>query len=318
MIDTNTPDLARYAVDSLWLDRKPAARTMLVVYAHPDDESFGNAGTIIRYSAAGVKVHYACATRGECGTVAPALLSPYRERGLDQDQSIAALRSDELACAARALNLAAVHYLGYRDSGMAGAPDNQHPAALVTAPAERVAGQLVALIRALRPQVVVTFGPYGGYGHPDHIAIHHATHDAFAAASDPARYPDQLADGLRPWSPSKLYYSTFGVRMFKASIPIMRLFGRDPRRFGENGDIDLLRAVTEATPITTVIDSAAFLAQKLTAWECHHSQLGGMSQLRRIPTPLRRLFVGAESFTRVVPPWDARKREHDLFADIEP
>jgi LmbE family N-acetylglucosaminyl deacetylase len=317
MTDTYTPDLSPYTVDSLWLERKPAARTLLVVYAHPDDESFGNAGTIARYSAAGVVVHYACATRGECGSVDPALLAPYHDRGLGQDESIATLRTAELACAAHELGLAGVHFLGYRDSGMPGAPDNRHPAALAQAPTERVAGQVAALIRALRPQVILTFGPYGGYGHPDHIAIHHATFAAFANAGDPSCYPEQIAAGLPPWSPRKLYYSTFGVRLLKASIPLMRLLRRDPRRFGENGDVDLQRAAAEATPITTAIDGSAFLEQKLRAWQCHHSQLGGMGQIQRLPAPLRRLFVGTEHFTRVVPAWDsARKRERDLFAGI--
>ena len=99
-----------------------------------------------RYVGQGVAVHYACATRGECGTVAPAMLDGYAD--------VAALRTAEQECAARALGLAAVHFLGHRDSGMTGTPDNDHPAALVQAPLERVAGQLTALIRALRPQVV--------------------------------------------------------------------------------------------------------------------------------------------------------------------
>src|SRR5215510_8530814 len=124
MIQTpQPPDLAQHAIESLWFNDRPAARRLLVVYAHPDDESFGNAGTIVRYSAAGAAVHYACATRGECGTVDPALLDGYAD--------IAALRTAELTCAARALGLAAVHFLGYRDSGMAGTPDNEHPSALV-------------------------------------------------------------------------------------------------------------------------------------------------------------------------------------------
>jgi mycothiol S-conjugate amidase len=305
----NLSDLAAYAIESLWLNSAPAARTLLVVYAHPDDESFGNAGTIAHYTAAGVAVHYACATRGECGTVEPSLLDGYEDT--------AALRTAELACAARTLNLAAVHFLGYRDSGMPGSPDNQHPASLVQAPQERVIGQVVALIRALRPQVVLTFGPYGGYGHPDHIAIHQATLAAFGAAGSPARYPDQLAAGLAPYAPAKLYYSTFGGRLIKAGVALMRLFGQDPRRSGENGDVDLARAAAEVTPITTSIDSSAYMPQKLRAWECHRSQLGGMRQVQRMPAPLRRMFVGAEHFTRVAPPWPARRaRERDLFDGI--
>src|SRR5262245_41936545 len=105
-----------------------------MVYAHPDDETFGHGGTIARYASAGVAVHYACATRGEVGGVAPELLEGYTD--------VAALRTAELECAARTLGMAAVHFLGYRDSGMAGSPDNQHPAALVQAPVERVAGQV--------------------------------------------------------------------------------------------------------------------------------------------------------------------------------
>src|SRR5436190_24344977 len=116
---SDKPDLVTYGIESHWLRDGPTRRTLLVVYAHPDDESFGNAGTIARYSAAGVAVHYACATRGECGSVAPELLQGHADIG--------ALRTAELTCAAQALGLAAVHFLGYRDSGMAGMPDNRHP-----------------------------------------------------------------------------------------------------------------------------------------------------------------------------------------------
>ena len=134
-----TRDLSSYDIDSLWLDPMPRDRTILIAYPHPDDESFSNAGTILRYTARGVAVHYACATRGECGTVDPELLAGYPD--------IAALRTAELACAARALGLAAVHFLGYRDSGMPGADDNEHPAALVKAPLEQVAGSGWAVVK---------------------------------------------------------------------------------------------------------------------------------------------------------------------------
>lgn len=302
-------DLSAYAVDSRWLRTDPASHTILIVYAHPDDESFANAGTILRYSSAGVAVHYACATRGECGSVDPALLAGHADIG--------ALREQELLCAAQVLGLSGVHFLGYRDSGMAGAPENQHPAALAQAPLERVAGQVVALMRVLRPQVVITFNPYGGYGHPDHIAIHHATHAAFAAASDPTRYPEHIAAGLTPWTPNKLYYSTFGGRMIKISVAMMRLLGRDPRRYGQNGDIDLARVIAEITPLTTTIGSGAYLERKERAWACHRSQLGGMTMVRRMPAILRRLWMSTEHFTRIEPPWNGRRRERDLLAGIE-
>ncbi len=205
---TSGLDFAPYGIDTLWLDRAPRPRTILIAYPHPDDESFGNGGMIARYTAQGVAVHYACATRGECGTVDAPMLEGYAD--------IAELRTAEQTCAAKALNLAAVHFLGYRDSGMPGTPDNLHPNAFMRVPLERVTGQLVALIRALRPQVVLTFNSYGGYGHPDHIHIHHATHAAFVAAGDPARYPEQIAAGLAPWQPSKLR----AVQWPPAALPI--------------------------------------------------------------------------------------------------
>jgi mycothiol S-conjugate amidase len=301
--------LASYGIDTHWLDQAPRERTLLVVYAHPDDESFGNAGTIARYSGAGVAVHYACATRGECGSVTAEVLAGYA--------NIAELRTAELACAAQALGLAAVHYLGYRDSGMPGTADNQHPDALVQAPQDRVTGQIVALIRALRPQVLLTFDPYGGYGHPDHIAIHHAASAAFAAAGDPARYPDQLGAGLTPWSPLKLYYPTFSTRLLRINIALMRLMRRDPRRFGENNDIDLVQIIEHTLPATTTINSSAYLLQKERAWNCHRSQIGGMSWLTRLPAVVRRRINATEQFSRIAPPWTGeRAHERDLFAGV--
>ncbi len=303
------PDLSAYGIESHWLTQRPAERRLLIVYAHPDDESFGNAGTIARYTSEGVAVHYACATRGECGTVDPAHLEGYPD--------IASLRTAELDCAASVLGMASVHFLGHLDSGMPGAPENEHPCALEQAPLEQVAGQITALIRALRPQVVLTFPPYGGYGHPDHIKIHHAAMAAFAAAGDGVCFPEQTAAGLAPWSPAKLYYSTLGTAWLRAGITLFRVMRRDPRRFGQNRDVDLLRVLEEATPVTTSIDTRAFGEQKQRAWRCHHSQLGGMERWLRLPAVVRRVLESDERFTRVSPPWDGhRPPERDLFAGL--
>lgn len=304
------PDLSAFAIDSLWLKPVQATRSLLIVFAHPDDESFGNAGTILRYSNDGAAVHYACATRGECGSVDPGLLNGHKD--------IAALRTAELTCAAHELGLTSVHFLGHRDSGMAGSPDNAHPQSLVQAPLEQVAGQIAVLIRTIRPQVIITFGPYGGYGHPDHIKVHQATLLAISAASDPLLYPEQAAAGIAPWLTPKLYFSTFNTRMLRLGVMLMRLLRRNPERAGSNGDIDLVRALNEAGTVTTSIDSSAHLAQKERAWMCHRSQVGGMSAIRMFPTPLRKRFMGSEHFTRVRPPFrPGQPRERDLFAGID-
>ena len=304
------PELQPLAIESHWLQPTTTARRwrLLVVYPHPDDETFSSGGTIARYSAAGVAVHYACATRGECGTIEPRL------RG---EESVAALRTAELLCAAEPLGLTAIHFLDYRDSGMPGAPGGWHPDAFINAPLDRVTGQLVALIRATRPQVVVTFGPYGGYGHPDHIRVHETARAAFEAAGDPGRWPEHGMLGLTPWTVDKLYYATFDPRPVRLAVTLLRLFRRDPRRFGENNDVNLLAAATQITPVTCTIDVGPWLALKDRAFWCHRSQLGSLARLQRLPRWLRRPFVATESYTRVVPSVaPGEPRERDLFTNL--
>jgi LmbE family N-acetylglucosaminyl deacetylase len=296
-------------IDSLWLNQPSnSQRTILYSYAHPDDESFGNAGSISRYADEGVAVHYACATRGECGTVDPALLEGYDD--------IAALRTSELHNAARIMKMSGVHLLGYRDSGMQGSPDNQHPNALVQAPLDQVAAQVTAIIRKLKPQVVVTFSPYGGYGHPDHIFMHHATMRAFHAANDPNSYPEQLAAGLSLWQPQRLFYSTMGTGLLRAALWGMRLSGKNPRKMGVNQDIDFVRVVEEATPIHTSVRTGKYYDQNREACRAHRSQYsGGMSILDRIPKPVRQM-LSREHFTQVVPDPSSARIHDDLFAGL--
>jgi LmbE family N-acetylglucosaminyl deacetylase len=170
-------------------------------------------GTLARYASEGVAVHLVCATRGEVGMVDPQLL-----QGFD---SVAELRENELRCAAGNLGLAGVHFLDYRDSGMPGSPDNQHPQALAAQPVAQVAAKIIPFMRKLRPQVVVTFDPIGGYKHPDHIAIHKATVLAFQQASDPA-----IDDGQPPYQPAKLYYHVMSKRMLGLYVTFARLIVR--------------------------------------------------------------------------------------------
>ncbi len=301
--------LTPYALRLTPYDSPPAPR-LLVILAHPDDESFGMGSTLTRYAAEGVEVHYVCATRGECGEVDPALLIGY--------DSIGALREAELANAARELGLAAVHQLGYRDSGMTGAATNAHSQAFIQAPLAQVARQLVAVIRTVRPQVVVTFNPYGGYGHPDHIHIHRATLAAFGAAGDPQQYPELAADGLAAWEPDKLYFAVFSAAALRWVVRGMRAFGRDPRRFGTNGDVDLVAAIDRAGRITTRLDNRAYAPHKERASACHRSQIGGIAPLQRLPQRLRHYLLGIEAFTRIVPPLrpGTLPLEDDLFAGI--
>ena len=277
-------------------------RTLLAILAHPDDESFGMGGTLALYASRGVDVHLVCATRGEVGDVAPELLE-----GFD---SIAALRESELRCAAGILGLAGIHFLDYRDSGMPGSPDNSHPMALAFQPLEEVAANVVCYIRELKPQVVLTFDPIGGYRHPDHIAIQRATALAFERAADPGFAPQSGP----PWLPQRLYFHKMPNGLLKFAVKVLPLVGRDPHKFGSNGDIDLVPIAEASFPTHARVDIRSVLEKKEKAGACHVSQGGGRMG-GGVVSLLMRMFSGSETFMRAYPPVEkGEKVAHDLFA----
>ncbi len=277
-----------------------SARTLLAVFAHPDDESFGTGGTLALYASRGVAVHVLCATRGDVGSVPEGMLKGHA--------SIADLREAELRCASIHLGLAGLHFLGYRDSGMSGSPDNDHPQSLVRAPLEKVASDVTLWIRRLRPQVVITFDPVGGYHHPDHIAIHHATVRAFADAAD----PKVQADGLPPFKAEKLYFSTFPRRSLRLLLPILRLLGRGTR-FGKNRDIDLAQIAGEDFPVHAHINIRPVAARKRLASACHASQ---QMPIRGFTRFWMWMSEGGETFMRGYPAAPPRLHERDLFEGV--
>jgi N-acetyl-1-D-myo-inositol-2-amino-2-deoxy-alpha-D-glucopyranoside deacetylase len=284
-------------------------KTLIFFGAHPDDETFGIGSTLAQYAAAGVKVYYVCSTRGEGGTVNPEYMQGYA--------TIGDLRSAEMKCAARVLGLADVIYLGYRDSGMPGLPDNKHPQALAMAPIEKVARRMVKIIRQLKPDIVITHDPGAGYGHPDHIATHNATVAAFYAASNPTKYPE-AGPAFRP---SKLY---FGVRprgSWKLMVKLMPLFGQDPHHMGRNKDVDLTKMMDTEYPVHAVIRLSKQAIQiRSKAAACHASQGGGRPPragqgpfwLFRLMDRFRRQ---RDYFMRAYPP-PTRHREKDLFEGV--
>jgi LmbE family N-acetylglucosaminyl deacetylase len=282
-------------------------KTLVLTGAHPDDESFGVGGTLAQYAASGYKVYYVCGTRGEVGEVAPEFMKGYA--------SIAELRTYELECAAKALGLTDLIYLNYRDSGMAGTPDNKHPQALAAAPTEQVAGRIVKILRELKPEVVITSDPNGGYGHPDHIAIHKATVLAFEAAGDPQKYP---AAGP-PFQPQKLYYHVFPHRLFKIMVKMWQLLGRDVHHMGRNKDIDFAAFVEPDFPVHAVIriNKRSNLARD-KASACHASQIGPGGGPRRMGLLglINRIIGPRDSYMRVEPPVTGHLHENDLFKGV--
>ena len=281
---------------------EPSQHVLLAVLAHPDDESFGMGGTLALYAQRGAAVHLVCATRGEAGEVDEVYLQGYL--------SISDLREMELRCAACFLQLSGVRFLDYRDSGMAGDPENSHPRALVNAPIEEVSGRIVQHIRDLRPQVVITHDPIGGYRHPDHIAIHQATVRAFFAAGDPKVYPGDQP----PYQPRKLYFHSIPKGFVRWMTRIMPLLGKDPRRFGRNEDIDLLSIAEVHSPTHAVIDYRSASAERIKASACHASQ--GGARMHTGITGLWQRLSASDRFTRAYPPPLTGHIERDLFEGI--
>ncbi|MDX1993747.1 MAG: PIG-L family deacetylase [bacterium] len=282
-------------------------RRLLIAFAHPDDESFGLGALIAKYVKAGVDVYYICATNGDVGTVSPELLEGY--------ESIRALRLAELDCASEILGFKQVFKFGYKDSGMMGSTENSDPDCLWctwnTTPAD-VTRRVVEVIREVRPQVVITFNKYGGYGHPDHIAIQRATTEAFTLAGDAA----YQTDGQQPFQPQKLYYNNIPTLMLRIGIALMRLRGKDPRKLGRNQDIDLLKILENVEPSHTRVDVSAYLDDWDRASACHVSQGGGRAGF--FPRWLRKRMGIRQGFTRVSPaPGHNRVDEYDLFAHVQ-
>ena len=284
----------------------PHRLTLLGAYAHPDDEQ-GVSGLMHKYARAGVDVTLVCATRGEAGEIAP---------GVDATpETLGRVREDELRCAAEKIGIHNVYFFDYRDSGMMGTPANQAPHCLWQANLFEVAGKLVRIIRRHQPQVMLTFDPNGGYGHPDHIQIHRAALMAYFVAGDPRAYPEQIEkEDLQPWTVSKLYWGAFPRSRFEKYAELAKQASIDlsvPMK-------ELLKRAIPDEAVTTKIDVADFVDLKLSALYCHASQQNPNSIWSRIPQEIRREGLKIEALIRaesrvLVPPG----LETDLFTGIE-
>jgi LmbE family N-acetylglucosaminyl deacetylase len=181
--------------------------------------------------------------------------------------------------------------------------------------ADAVTRRVVEVIREIKPQAIITFNKYGGYGHPDHIAIQRATSEAFKLAGD----ADYLTDGQQPYTPQKLYYSSFPRWLLTLRLNILKLQGHDVRHMGRNKDIDYQMVMDNVEPVHTLVDIADYLTDWDEASACHVSQGGGSMRgfFGRIPMWLRRIIAGKQGLTRVYPqPGYGRIDERDLFENV--
>ncbi len=278
--------------------------TLLGIFAHPDDESFGPGGTLARYAREGAAVDVIIATDGIAGSVTDRWTAAHHD-------TLAQARSAELANAAVALEVRSIWSLPYRDSGMLGTPDNEHPDALIQQPIEDSVAEILAYVQRLQPDVIVTHDPFGGYGHPDHIRVCEATAAAFHLARGQAG-----RNGAAWPGPQKLYYTAFDKNWLRWMVRVLPLFGQDPTAVGRNKDINLLEISRWETPINATVDVSSYLNVKHAASVAHASQYdGGAFFMRALPSSVRNRLMANERFTRAFPAPNGTM-ERDLFAGV--
>ena len=278
-----------------------STKRLLGAFAHPDDEGIVS-GALLQYSTSGVETGLVCATRGEVGEIAdPALATP---------ENLGQVREGEMRAAAEVLGVHNLWFLDYRDSGMAGTPENTDSRAFAQASAAEVVGKLVKIMRQFRPQVIVTFDESGAYGHPDHIAIYRYTTSAFHAAADAVQYPD-----LGPaHSVSKLYYSSFPRSALRAIGEWMStqnyegsFSGLDPEKLGIPDE-----------QISVWLNVEPWREQKDRSRSMHRTQLDPNNLMAKIPEEIQRNWRSHERYqlaaSRVGPDVPG---ENDLFARIQ-
>jgi N-acetyl-1-D-myo-inositol-2-amino-2-deoxy-alpha-D-glucopyranoside deacetylase len=241
---------------------------MLLVHAHPDDETIGTGATMAKYAADGAHVCLVTCTLGEEGEiVVPHLV----HLAADKEDTLGTHRIGELAEAMRALGVTDHRFLGgpgrWRDSGMMGEPTNDNPVCFWQADLDEAVGELVRVIREVRPQVVITYDENGGYGHPDHIQAHRVALAAFDAAGDPGRYPD----AGEPWTPAKLYYTSFPKSFLRLGYEALKEMGEEAP-FGVTSPEDLPFGDPDEI-VTTEIDARDHLDAKMAAMRAHATQI---------------------------------------------
>lgn len=258
---------------------------LMAIFAHPDDEG-AVAGTLARYADWGVEVQLVCATRGEVGEISdPSLATP---------ETLGQVRQAELIVAADHIGIDRIGFLDYRDSGMSGTPENDDPRAFVQANENEAIGRMVEFIRAWRPDAVITFEPFGWYGHPDHVACHALATAAFHAAGDGNAYPDLGS----PWAPDALYYAVVPVSQFEALFEAADALGIDVSGF-EQMPVEALRKTEQQ--VTHLLDVRAYVNRRRASMEAHRTQFGPDNLFRRLPSDMFKSLAGREHFIQVVP-----------------
>jgi N-acetyl-1-D-myo-inositol-2-amino-2-deoxy-alpha-D-glucopyranoside deacetylase len=309
-----------------------ADRRLLLVHAHPDDESIGTGATMARYAAEGAQVTLITCTLGELGEIIPPGLA---NLAADADDQLGGYRIGELAAACAALGVTDHRFLGgpgrWRDSGMIGTTENEDPRCFWRADVDEAALDLAAVIREVRPQVMVTYDDDGFYGHPDHIQAHRVAWRAYQLAADPAL---TLASGLAPWPVAKFYASTTPHSALTEEMAELRAARARDADGGHSGlprhwilpesEAELVYGVPDEQ-VTTEIDGTGYLDAKLAAMRAHATQITVSGPYFALSNNIAQLASGLEHY-ELLSPAPARAaaaadgcpapREKDLFAGL--
>jgi N-acetyl-1-D-myo-inositol-2-amino-2-deoxy-alpha-D-glucopyranoside deacetylase len=283
-------------------------RRLLLVHAHPDDESIATGATMAHYVAAGAHVTLVICTLGEEGEIHVPALAQLEAAQADQ---LGGYRIGELRAACAALGVTDYRYLGgagrYRDSGMMGTPANDHPRCFWRADVDEAAAHLLAVIDEVRPQVVVTYDDNGFYGHPDHIQAHRVAMRAVEMAANAG------------YGPAKVYFTATPISVMEAGMAAFADSSDNP--FGEVTSAADLPFGTPDDQIAACVDGQDQASRKVSALRAHATQIPDTSWLFTIATNFGTAFMGLEHFTLA-----AGKKgdgdgphgwESDLFAGLD-
>ncbi|HUW77620.1 MAG TPA: N-acetyl-1-D-myo-inositol-2-amino-2-deoxy-alpha-D-glucopyranoside deacetylase [Candidatus Nanopelagicaceae bacterium] len=285
---------------------------LLLVHAHPDDESINNGATMAKYVSAGVGVTLVTCTRGEEGEV---LVSDLTHLASDKEDGLGEHRVVELAAAMKELGVSDHRFLGepdrrWRDSGMMGTPPNENPSCFWRANVEEAAAELVKVILEIEPQVLITYDEFGGYGHPDHIQAHRVA----MRAAEIAEVPD--SEG-RSWAISKIYWNTMPRSVIAAGMAAMKEAGMD---FFGTDNIDDIPFAKPDELVTAVVDANGFVDRKMAALAAHETQITMDGPFFALSNALGQNVWGTEYYSLVrgerSEPFDSNGKETDLFAGV--
>ncbi|MFD7625055.1 N-acetyl-1-D-myo-inositol-2-amino-2-deoxy-alpha-D-glucopyranoside deacetylase [Streptomyces sp. NPDC059851] len=291
------------------------ARRLLLVHAHPDDESINNGATMAKYAAEGAHVALVTCTLGEEGEVIPPELA---HLVADRDDTLGSHRIGELAAAMTELGVADHRFLGgpgrFRDSGMMGVEQNRRPGSFWSAEVDEAAAYLVEVVRELRPQVLVTYDPNGGYGHPDHIQAHRVAMRAVELAAEPA-YRRDLGD---PHAIEKVYWNRVPRSVVEEGFARLHAAGAKKPFPGVASPDDVPGVVADELITAEIAADESAVAAKAAAMRAHATQIAVDGPFFALSNDLAQPLFAREYYELVQgrPGAPAGERERDLFAGV--